>query len=94
MPIYAEIIIRFLFYAVLNALDILQFIIFIAVMLSWFRPKNNAFIVFIKRIAFPILRLAQRITPRLGAMDFSPIVALLGIGFLRSGVFSLFNYLF
>lgn len=70
--------------------DILSFLIIVRVLLSWFphRP-HNAFFDFIVDATNPVMRLARKITPPLGMLDLSPVIALLAISLLRSLLLSL-----
>lgn len=64
--------------------ELLTFIIVARVLMSWFRPnRENALVRFIIDTSNPILSLAQKITPRLGMLDFSPIVAIFGLEIIR-----------
>lgn len=58
---------------------IIIFLIFARVILSWMRPSHNAFTRFIIDTTEPILRQAKRITPNLGPLDISPIIAFIAI---------------
>ncbi len=63
----------------------LKVCIFLVVIFSWFPGSaQHPIVLFIRRVANPILRVAQKITPRIGMFDFSPIVAFLGIEIIIS----------
>ena len=69
----------FVYHFLLTFLGILRLFVFLAVIFSWFRVKNNAVVRFISSVANPVLRLARRITPRTGMIDLSPLVALIAL---------------
>jgi len=53
------------------------FIIFLRAILSWFAiPPNNPIVVFLDRIAEPILAPLRRVIPRVGMVDITPMVAI------------------
>jgi len=58
---------------------ILDWLIIIRILLSWFPNINpyNPLIVLLRQITDPILEPARRIIPPLGMLDLSPIVVLL-----------------
>ncbi|KKU79717.1 MAG: hypothetical protein UY05_C0023G0009 [Candidatus Peregrinibacteria bacterium GW2011_GWA2_47_7] len=64
---------------------LLIFAIFVRVVFSWLRVNmfDNPLFRLIHESTEPILRLARRVTPRVGMLDFSPIVAFLAIDFIR-----------
>lgn len=72
--------------------DILSFLITVRVLLSWFpnRP-HNALFDFLFDVTNPILRLAKRITPPMGMIDLSPIVALLAIELIQTLLLALLH---
>lgn len=68
--------------------------IFARVILSWVRvspyhPTWGPIINFIYQITEPIMQPVRNILPPMGGLDFSPIVVLLGLDFLRRIVLSL-----
>ncbi len=64
-------------------LTILQFCIFLTVILSWFpNARTHPVSIFVRRITEPILRPIRSFMPRTGMIDFSPIVAYLAIWML------------
>ena len=61
-------------------LMVLQFCIFLAVILSWFpNARHHPVTLFVHRIAEPILQVFRRFIPRVGMIDISPIAAFLTI---------------
>ncbi len=73
--------------------EILTFLIFARVILSWFRPSSNRFTEFIYVSTEPIMVLAKKITPKIGLIDLSPIIALLGLNIVTSIFISLIIYI-
>lgn len=69
--------------------QILIVMILIRVILSWFRGSqmNNKLANFIIQSTDPILNLAKKITPRLGPLDISPIIAVVGLEIIREVIF-------
>ena len=66
---------------------ILTWIIIIRALVSWVNPDPyNSIVQFLYRVTEPILTPIRRILPAMGGFDFSPIVALIGIMFIRSFV--------
>ena len=68
-------------------LTILTWIIIIRALISWVNPDPyNQIVQFLYRATEPILIPIRRILPAMGGFDLSPIVALVGIMFIRSFV--------
>ena len=66
-------------------LTILTWIIVIRALISWVNPDPyNQIVQFLYRVTEPILMPIRRILPAMGGFDLSPIVALVGIMFIRS----------
>lgn len=60
--------------------NLLSLAIFIRIILSWIRTNQESPIFrFFDDITQPILDLAKKITPPLGMLDLSPVVALIGL---------------
>lgn len=64
--------------------DIMTTLIFVQIMISWFVTRDNSFYRVLESITGPILRMAKRVTPRTGILDFSPIVAFIGLEVLKN----------
>ncbi len=78
---------------VLLLLNILQWLIIIAALVSWVSPDpRNPIVRFLYAATEPILRPFRRILPpqRTGNIDFSPILVILLIFFLRQLLIRLF----
>ena len=64
---------------------ILTRIIVIRALISWVNPDPyNQIVQFLYRVTEPILIPIRRILPAMGGFELSPIVALVGIMFIRS----------
>lgn len=64
--------------------DLLNLAILARVLLSWFPSQTKGrFYQFVTDTTQPIINLASRITPKMGVLDFSPLVALIGLGLIR-----------
>lgn len=65
--------------------ELLSLTVIARVLLSWFRfgGTPDAISRFIIDTSQPILDMARRITPRTGMIDFSPLVAILGLDILK-----------
>ncbi len=77
-----------LFIALGNILDIIlniyTWVIIIAALISWVNPDPyNPIVRFLYRVTEPVLRPIRRRLGFFGGIDFSPLVVLLGIMFLR-----------
>lgn len=76
------------------AIQLLIFAIFARVVLSWFpRMSTGRFYLFLESATEPVLRLARKVTPRLGMIDISPIIAFLGLDLIRYVVLRIFGAL-
>ncbi len=65
--------------------DVLAILILIRVILSWYSPRpTNMLIVILYRVTEPILAPLRRIIPRVGPLDFSPLVAIILLQVIRS----------
>lgn len=91
------------FYIVDLVLRLYVFIIVIQVIMSWLMAfqiinTRNQFIVLVNEVLYrltePVLGPIRRRLPPTGAIDFSPLVLILGILFLRMMFHSLAIYLF
>jgi YggT family protein len=65
-------------------LDIYSLILLVAVILSWTGLRYDHPLMRISRaLTEPLLRPIRRLLPTIGGIDFSPMVLLIAIGFLR-----------
>ncbi|HVO01599.1 MAG TPA: YggT family protein [Candidatus Cybelea sp.] len=84
-------------YHLINAVvDIFIFILIVQVVMSWLIAFNvvntrNRFVYMVGDMAYkatePVLRPIRRILPNMGGVDFSPLVAILLIYFIRDLLF-------
>lgn len=78
---------------VLLVLQIVQWLVIIAALVSWVSPDpRNPIVVFLYRATNPMLRPFRKILPpgRTGGIDFSPVILILLIVFLRNFLLRLF----
>ena len=80
-------------YLVSPVISLLVFLIFVEVIFSWLvsfkimnlrNPMVAQIYQTVRMITEPILRPIRNILPAMGGIDFSPIVALLGLGWLNN----------
>ncbi len=66
-------------------INVYQIILFLRVMLSWFRidPYSNAFARLLYALTEPVLEPIRAILPPAGMIDFSPLVAFLILAVLQ-----------
>lgn len=64
--------------------DIMSTAIFIQILMSWVVNTENRAYVVIDSVTRPVMTLARRVTPKTGMLDFSPIVAFIGLEVLRN----------
>ncbi len=58
--------------------NVLVILILIRVLVSWYSPRpTNVLVVILYRLTEPILAPLRRIIPRVGRLDFSPLVAII-----------------
>ena len=58
--------------------DVITIIILLRVVVSWISPgSTNMLVVVLYRLTEPILAPLRRIIPRVGRLDFSPLVAII-----------------
>jgi YggT family protein len=78
---------------VLTILSIVQWLVIIAAVISWVNPDpRNPIVQFLYRSTEPILRPFRRLLPpgRTGGIDFSPLLVVLIILFIRTFLVRLF----
>ncbi len=66
--------------------DIMMFLVLVRALISWVNPDPyNAIVVFLTRVTEPILAPIRRLIPMYSlGIDISPIIAWLGIVFLKA----------
>ena len=58
--------------------DVLTIIILLRVVISWYSPRpTNKLVIILYRVTEPFLAPLRRIIPRVGRLDFSPLVAII-----------------
>ena len=69
-------------------IDGYTFVVFVAVVLSWFRlSPDNPVVKVTAALTEPVLEPIRKILPSAGGFDFSPMVLLLGLQLLRRLLF-------
>lgn len=63
--------------------DVFFFCIIAMVILSWVSPGGNPISSLLRSVTAPILNPIQKFVPPLGGFDLSPLVALIGLQFIR-----------
>jgi YggT family protein len=74
-------------------LSVIQWLVIIAAVISWVNPDpRNSIVQFLYRSTEPLLRPFRRLLPpgRTGGIDFSPLLVILVIIFLRTFLARLF----
>lgn len=76
---------EFAIYFINTVFQLLTLAIVARILMSWFQVRGHGGVFgFIDDLTRPILRLAQRITPNTGMVDFSPLIALIGLDLLNA----------
>ena len=64
--------------------------VFARVALSWFSPEPGSAVStvegFLRTITDPVLDPVRRVVPRVGMLDLSPLVVLIGVQILQSAI--------
>jgi len=82
---------EFLAFFLINLIRIIKYAILVRILMSWIRTNPHGQIHrVIHEITEPILRIFRSILPRMGMIDFSPILAFFALDFLQIGIVSLF----
>ena len=69
---------EFFFIFIIRLFDLLTLAIILRVILFWFLPRpTNRLIIVLIQITEPFLRPLRRIIPRVGLLDFTPLVAII-----------------
>ena len=63
--------------------DVMSVAIFIQIMMSWVVSNNHRAYVALETVTKPVMSIARKITPKTGMLDFSPIVAFIGLEIVR-----------
>lgn len=73
------------------ALEVLKWLVIARALMSWFVApgSDNAFVRLLRKITDPILRPLSEMTPGLGGVDLSPLIAFFAIMLLQQLVIRL-----
>ncbi len=70
-----------------STIQLLSLAILARALLSWVRPDpSNPIVRVLNSVTDPILEPLRRVIPRMGMMDITPLVALIGLGILGQAV--------
>ena len=77
--------------AIHNFFGLLQLVIIIRILLSWFPNINwwNQPFKFLREVTEPILEPFRKLVPPIGGLDLSPIVLFIALGILENIVLSI-----
>jgi YggT family protein len=91
-PSIAGIVIQALYDLIQLIIDIFIFAIFIQAILSWVNPDPyNPVSALLRSLTSPVLRPVGKLMPRMGGLDLSPIVALIGLMFIKRLILYIFQ---
>ena len=78
-----------------TAFEVYLYIVIARVLISWVpRNPSHAVIRFLYEVTEPLLAPCRRLIPPLGGIDFSPIIAVMAVEFLRRIVIMLYYMIF
>ena len=69
--------------------DLLNWAVLLYIMATWVVGPGNRFYDFLADLTRPILKVAKRITPNMGMIDLSPVIAMLGLEVLKNIILQL-----
>ena len=93
-PSIAGIVIQGLYDLVQLIIDIFIFAIFVQAILSWVNPDpHNPVSGLLRSLTTPVLGPIRKLLPAMGGMDLSPIVALIGLMFIKRAILYMFQML-
>ncbi len=93
-PSIAGILIQGLYDLIQLVIDIFIFAIFVQAILSWVNPDpHNPVSGLLRSLTSPVLRPVRKFMPAMGGMDLSPIVALVGLMFIKRLILYIFQML-
>jgi YggT family protein len=73
-----------------TAFNIYELILFVRILMSWFRPNPyHPLVRFILQVTDPVLEPARRAIPPIGGFDFSPILVFIVLQWGRNIILSL-----
>lgn len=93
-PSIAGIVIQGFYDLIQLFIDIFIFAIFVQAILSWINPDPyNPVSGVLRSLTAPILNPIRKLLPQMGGFDFSPIIALIGLMFIKRVVLYMFQML-
>lgn len=93
-PSFAGIVIRGVYDLIQLIIDIFIFAVFIQAILSWINPDPyNPVSGLLRSLTSPVLSPIRKHLPSMGGFDFSPIIALIGLMFIKKLVLYIFQML-
>jgi len=93
-PSIAGIVIQGLYDLVQLIIDIFIFAIFVQAILSWVNPDPyNPVSGLLRSLTSPVLGPVRKLLPAMGGFDLSPIVALIGLMFIKRAILYMFQML-
>jgi YggT family protein len=70
---------------ILQLIDVYSFIILASVVVSWLRlPPSHPVLHWLSVLTEPVLKPVRQVLPSMGGLDFSAIVVLVALSFLRN----------
>ncbi len=68
-----------------SVIQLYSLVVLVRVILTWFPnvSRSNPIIEFIYQITEPVLKSVRQALPRMGSIDLSPLVVLIGLHLLR-----------
>jgi YggT family protein len=76
------------------AFYIYDLMIVVYILLSWIPGAQDSPVgLLLARLVEPYLSVFRRLIPPLGMLDFSPLVALLALQFVKTGVFTILQWI-
>ena len=77
---------------IIQGIMVYRILLFIYILMSWVPSmRENAFGEFLGKIIEPYLAFFRKFIPPLGMIDISPIVAIIALNFISSGIQTVFN---
>ena len=74
----------------MHLLDLYSLVVLAAVVVSWMQvPPTHPIVSFLSMLTEPLLSPIRRVLPDMSGLDFSPLVLLVGLRFVRGIVLSL-----
>ncbi|MBN1258878.1 YggT family protein [Candidatus Peregrinibacteria bacterium] len=82
---------EFASFFLINLIRVLKYAILARVLMSWIQPVPSGKIgLFLYNVTEPVLRAFRSFLPRMGMIDFSPIIAFIAFDLTEYGLFKLF----